>query len=197
MVIKINKSAVQKNKKQKLVVIVEEFELLVERAKGLVGRPIPYEDYIKNGKNNPEGDNLVLIEKGANQAKKESKSDSEPFEESKTSVDENSRINKAPIRNVQKVIPNNQKPPNQRDKEDRSSLSKDKPIEPKPKSGPIERVQPKREEPKPESLASRPKKASSEYTDIRSLYVGMDNWVVLGRIIAISPIKNFINKKGV
>lgn len=70
MVIKVLKSAMQKTKKQKLIIIVEQYELFHEKVKGLIGNPIPYEDYIKNGKNNPEGDNLIQIEKGAQINKK-------------------------------------------------------------------------------------------------------------------------------
>lgn len=53
MVIKVLKSAMQKTKKQKLIIIVEQYELFADRVKAVVGNPIPYEDYIKNGKNNP------------------------------------------------------------------------------------------------------------------------------------------------
>lgn len=84
MVIRVQKSAIQKNKKQKLIVIVEGYELVTDRVSGVVGAPINYDEYIKNGKNNPDGENLVPVEKGAQQAKRESKSvDHEPFEESK------------------------------------------------------------------------------------------------------------------
>lgn len=70
MVIKVLKSAMQKTKKQKLIIIVEQYEIFVEKVKGLIGSPIPYEDYIKNGKNNAEGDNLIPAEKGAQMTKK-------------------------------------------------------------------------------------------------------------------------------
>lgn len=88
MVIKVHKSAIQKNKKQKLIVIVESYELVTDRVNAVIGSPIPYDEYIKNGKNNPDGENLVPVEKGAQQAKRESKSlDHEPFEESKSNFE--------------------------------------------------------------------------------------------------------------
>lgn len=74
MVLRVLKSGIQKNKKQRIVVIVEGYELVTDRVSALVGAPIPYDEYIKNGKNNPDGDNLVHVEKGAQQAKRESKS---------------------------------------------------------------------------------------------------------------------------
>lgn len=74
MVIRVTKSGMQKNKKQKIVVIVEGYELVTRQLAALVGSPISYEEYIKNGKNNPKGDNLVHIEKGAQRPKRESKS---------------------------------------------------------------------------------------------------------------------------
>ena len=87
VVIRVTKSGMQRNKKQKIVVVVEGYEVVTRQVTALVGSPIPYEEYIKNGKNNPNGDNLVHIAKGAQKTKKESKSvDHEPFEESKSNI---------------------------------------------------------------------------------------------------------------
>lgn len=63
-VIKVIKSALQKDKKQRLIVFVEGFELLAE-PKVAIGSPIPYDDYIKNNKSNPDGDNLVPVHRAA------------------------------------------------------------------------------------------------------------------------------------
>lgn len=68
-VIKVIRSTVQKNKKQKSVLIVEVYEFVVN-TQSLIGKPIPYDDYIKNGKNNPEGDNLIPTQKPAKLEKK-------------------------------------------------------------------------------------------------------------------------------
>lgn len=38
----------------------------------MIGVPILYEEYVKNGKNNPNGDNAIPVEKKQNIAKKES-----------------------------------------------------------------------------------------------------------------------------
>lgn len=42
----------------------------------------------------------------------------------------------------------------------------------------------------------RQKRPISEYTEIASLYVGIENWIILGRIISLNPLKTYINKKG-
>ncbi len=63
-VIKVMRSAVQKNKKQKSILIVEAYEF-VASIQTLIGKPIPYDDYIRNGKNNPEGDNLIPTQRPA------------------------------------------------------------------------------------------------------------------------------------
>ena len=36
-----------------------------------------------------------------------------------------------------------------------------------------------------------------EYNLIKDLFVGMENFVVLSRVLFVFPVKNFINKKGV
>lgn len=38
----------------------------------MIGLPIIYEEYVKNGKNNTNGDNVIPVEKKQNIAKKES-----------------------------------------------------------------------------------------------------------------------------
>ena len=38
----------------------------------MIGVPILYEEYVKNGKNNPNGDNVIPVEKKQNMGKKES-----------------------------------------------------------------------------------------------------------------------------
>lgn len=163
MVIRVTKSGMQKNKKQKIVVIVEGYELVTRQVSAQVGSPISYEEYIKNGKNNPDGDNLVKIVKGAQQTKRESKSaDHEPFEESKSNV-EDIRLNKEPAKIAQKVNPNpnsntnsrlpsnatsninsKQNPPAKEADRRVNSLPKERPVESKPKPGPIEKMQPRR-----------------------------------------------------
>ena len=68
-VIKVMRSAVQKNKKQKSILIVEAYEF-VASIQTLIGKPIPYDDYIRNGKNNPEGDNLIPTQRPAQMGNK-------------------------------------------------------------------------------------------------------------------------------
>lgn len=43
MVLRVLKSGIQKNKKQRIVVIVEGYELVTDRVSALVGAPIPYD----------------------------------------------------------------------------------------------------------------------------------------------------------
>lgn len=38
----------------------------------MIGVPIIFDEYVKNGKNNPNGDNVIPVEKKQNIAKKES-----------------------------------------------------------------------------------------------------------------------------
>ena len=59
--------------------------------------------------------------------------------------------------------------------------------------GPIERVDPKAS---PVSRGNQ-KRPNSEYNSVRDLFVGMENFVVLVRVLFVHPMKNFINKKGV
>lgn len=163
MVIRVTKSGMQKNKKQKIVVIVEGYELVTRQVTALVGSPISYEEYIKNGKNNQDGDNLVQIVKGAQQTKRESKSaDHEPFEESKSNI-QTIRPSKEQAKNAQKGsnnpnsntnsrLPSNptsnlnskQNPLAKEAGRRGASLPKERPAEAKPKPGPIEKMQPRR-----------------------------------------------------
>lgn len=100
--VRVGKVTIQKNKKQKSIIIVEGYELMAMPG-GLIGSPIPYEEYIRNGKVNYEGDNLVPAqkrnekekEKGKGQPQKRSLSTDN--EESRNNDDENTRLNqKAP-----------------------------------------------------------------------------------------------------
>ena len=43
IVLRVLKSGIQKNKKQRIVVIVEGYELVTDRVSALVGAPIPYD----------------------------------------------------------------------------------------------------------------------------------------------------------
>lgn len=54
------KSSVQKSKQQQaMVIIVEAYEMIYLQVKKMVGNAIPYEEYLKNGKNNDQGDNII------------------------------------------------------------------------------------------------------------------------------------------
>lgn len=102
-VVKVGKVTIQKNKKQKSIIIVEGYELMALPG-GLIGSPIPYEEYIKNGKVNYEGDNLVPAQKKNEKGGKvevkgqvQKRSLSTDNEESRNNDDENTRLNqKAP-----------------------------------------------------------------------------------------------------
>lgn len=62
-IIKITKSNAQKSKQhQSWVIIVEGYEIIYLNIKKQIGNPILYDDYCKNGKNNPMGDNVILKE---------------------------------------------------------------------------------------------------------------------------------------
>lgn len=100
--VRVGKVNIQKNKKQKNIIIVEGYELLALPG-GHIGSPIPYEEYIKNGKVNYEGDNLVPAQKKNEKGKVEMKpqvqkrSLSTDNEESRNADNENTRLNqKAP-----------------------------------------------------------------------------------------------------
>jgi hypothetical protein len=45
-----------------MVIIVEGYEVIYLNIKKMIGNPIPYDEYCKNGKNNMNGDNLILKE---------------------------------------------------------------------------------------------------------------------------------------
>jgi len=40
------------------------------------------------------------------------------------------------------------------------------------------------------------RKPNQEYTDIKSLYTGMENWVVLVRVLFVTPVRQIMTKKG-
>lgn len=103
-VVKVGKVTIQKNKKQKSIIIVEGYELMALPG-GMIGNPIPYEEYIKNGKVNYEGDSLVPAQKRNEKGGKmevrpqqaQKRSLSTDNEESRHADDENTRFNqKAP-----------------------------------------------------------------------------------------------------
>lgn len=39
------------------VIIIEKFRTVCTTVNKIIGHPIPYDEYLKNGKNNPDGDN--------------------------------------------------------------------------------------------------------------------------------------------
>jgi len=41
------------------------------------------------------------------------------------------------------------------------------------------------------------RRPTSEYNLIKDLFVGIENWTILGRVLFVYPVKTFINKKGV
>jgi hypothetical protein len=115
-VVRVTKLTIQKSKKQKNIIIVEGYELLALPATP-IGAPIPYDDYIKNGKVNYAGDNLVPPQRKPEKAKVEVKPEVKPQqqvqkrslstdnEESRTE-DENTRFNqKLPSKGQPKITP--------------------------------------------------------------------------------------------
>lgn len=113
-VVRVTKLTIQKSKKQKNIIIVEGYELIALPGTP-IGSPIPYDDYIKNGKVNYAGDNLVpvqqkKVEKGKFEVKPQhqqvqKRSLSTENEDSRTD-DENSRFNqKMPSKGQTKITP--------------------------------------------------------------------------------------------
>lgn len=209
LVIKVTSSSSQNNKQNQPIIIIEHYTPLPLNVSQVVGKPIYYEEFVKKGKRNPDGNNLIAREEEGRQNQSKTLKRREFIEEILTS-DENEKE----LKNTSK--PSNTNPralskdntnqtklnlvPKAEQKQISASnstsvLNKPK-VEQKPKSGPIEKVEVKRER-KSESMAKgQQRKPNSEYSDIKSLYIGMENWVVLARVIFVSPLKQIMTKKG-
>jgi hypothetical protein len=66
--------------------------------------------------------------------------------------------------------------------------------ESRPRPGPIERMREPRESSVTKGNQKRP---GNEYNRIKELFVGMENFVLLVRVLFVNPVKNYINKRGV
>lgn len=59
IVIRVLQANSSVSKKNLTAVVIEKYGIAYDNVKKMIGNPIDYDEYVKKGKNNPQGDNLI------------------------------------------------------------------------------------------------------------------------------------------